>query len=160
MTHADGYRYWLPNLLKHNHIALRFLPQQAYEKAAPLTVTPSPDVVTRVFMLFSGVDEEGLGAWDETASRATEEDDVSFWTDVVGVDVERAMDGRLFQVLVWGGMEVLRSKLSFDAFEFGLANFCWYGVRYLIEGCISNNTCTYRHSLRRLEYYTKQPPVR
>ncbi|KAF8594413.1 ubiquitin-domain-containing protein [Ceratobasidium sp. AG-I] len=46
--------YWLPDLSKHRNIALRFLPQNEYEVAAPLNVSPVPDVVTRVFMLFRG----------------------------------------------------------------------------------------------------------
>lgn len=51
------FSYWLPSLLKHQHVALRFLPQEAYEDAAPMNVSPAPDVVTRVFMLFRGVEE-------------------------------------------------------------------------------------------------------
>ncbi|KAK7056622.1 hypothetical protein VNI00_002339 [Paramarasmius palmivorus] len=99
--------YWLPSLLKHTHVALRYLPQAAYERAAPLSVTPTPDVVTRIFMLFKGIDisEEVRGDWTESEQRALE--DVSLWRVIVGVDVERALDSTLFRVLEWGGMEVL-----------------------------------------------------
>lgn len=62
-------------------------------------VTPTPDVVTRVFMLFKGVSE--TAAWEGSKDRDVD------WAKVVGVDVERALDGRLFRVLEWGGMEVL-----------------------------------------------------
>jgi hypothetical protein len=104
-------------LLKHEHIALRFLPQSAYERAARLDAVPSPDVVTRVFMLFKGVTEDELPLWEKAQIRAQiagaagpgrRRRAVSWWTDVVGVDVERALDVGLYRVLEWGGMEVLR----------------------------------------------------
>ncbi|KAJ7762975.1 hypothetical protein B0H16DRAFT_1368537 [Mycena metata] len=96
--------YWLPAFLKHKHIALRFVPQAAYETAAVLDITPSPDVVTRVFMLFKGVPVEALGGWQDAKPTA---DDAQRWRSVVDVDVERAGDAALFRVLEWGGMEVL-----------------------------------------------------
>ncbi|KAI0750034.1 hypothetical protein C8Q80DRAFT_1120116 [Daedaleopsis nitida] len=54
----DFITYWLPALSKQPFVAVRFLPQAAYERAAELEVEPKPDVVTRVFMLFRGVREE------------------------------------------------------------------------------------------------------
>ncbi|KAG2067779.1 hypothetical protein BDR04DRAFT_1120251 [Suillus decipiens] len=57
--------YWLPYILKHEYIALRFVPQSAYERAASLNIFPQPDVVTRVFMLFRGVSEEHLANWSK-----------------------------------------------------------------------------------------------
>lgn len=92
-------------LLKHKHLALRFVPQSAYEKAAPLDISPKPDIVTRVFMLFQGVPETELSNWKEAEERAKE--DVSLWKDVVGVDEIKQRDTGLFRVLEWGGMEVL-----------------------------------------------------
>ncbi|KAJ7182242.1 hypothetical protein C8R43DRAFT_1092987 [Mycena crocata] len=96
--------YWLPSFLKHTHIALRFVPQAAYEAVARLDITPAPDVVTRVFMVFKGVAEENLGEWYSSLST----EDPKQWKEVVDVDVERALDATLFRVLEWGGMEVLR----------------------------------------------------
>ncbi|KAF6748206.1 hypothetical protein DFP72DRAFT_853675 [Ephemerocybe angulata] len=96
--------YWLPSLLKNEYVALRFLPQSAYEKAARLTVEPVPDVVARIFMLFKGVGANDLGVWSEAGERA--KDDVGHWTDVVGVDLEKVRDAGLFRVIEWGGMEV------------------------------------------------------
>ncbi|KAI0265636.1 hypothetical protein BC834DRAFT_169368 [Gloeopeniophorella convolvens] len=96
--------YWLPNILEHEYIALRFLAQEAYEAAARLDVSPAPDVVTRVFMLFRGVASSDLAFWEPAIARA--EDDINFWVDVVGVDPVRASNPALFRVLEWGGMEV------------------------------------------------------
>ncbi|CAE7142209.1 unnamed protein product [Rhizoctonia solani] len=96
--------YWLPDLSKHAFIALRFLPQNEYEKAAPLTIAPAPDVTTRVFMLFGGIEESRIGEWDEAIVLANR--DVTLWRDVVGVNIARAQDKSLFRVLEWGGMEV------------------------------------------------------
>lgn len=99
-------RYWLPSFLKHTHIALRFVPQAAYECAAPLNISPVPDVITRVFMLFKGVSLENLELWPEAQARVA--NNVEMWREVVGVDVEKASNPGLFRVLEWGGMEVLR----------------------------------------------------
>jgi len=71
-----------------------------------MRVSPVPDVVTRVFMLFRGVAKGDLGVWSQAVARATAEDGATFWTQVVGVDVVRACDGGLFRVLEWGGMEI------------------------------------------------------
>jgi len=71
-----------------------------------MRVSPVPDVVTRVFMLFRGVAKDDLGLWCQAAARATAEDGATFWAQVVGVDTVRAWDGGLFRVLEWGGMEI------------------------------------------------------
>jgi hypothetical protein len=99
-------RYWLPSFLKHTHVAIRFVPQTLYSRAAQLEIIPQPDVVTRIFMLFKGVSEGRLVEWPNAINRCTQ--DVKFWTQIVGVDVEKAEDEKLFRVLEWGGMEVLR----------------------------------------------------
>jgi hypothetical protein len=78
-----------------------------YEAAAALTITPSPDVVTRVFMLFHGIEHEDSSSreiWQEALNRSSE--NVSFWKAVIGLDEEKALDRDLFRVLEWGGMEV------------------------------------------------------
>lgn len=98
------HRYWLPSLLKHKYVALQFLPQKAYEVTAPMNVTPVPEVITRVFMLFQGVEDKDLTQWSQARLRT--EEDVSRWARIVGVDVEKAMDTKLYRVLEWGGMEV------------------------------------------------------
>ena len=95
----DFITYWLPKLSKRPYVALRFLPQPAYERAAPLDVSPAPDVVTRVFMLFRGIAEEDVGEWKDARARVD-------WVDVVGVS-PAAQDRSLFRVLEWGAMEVL-----------------------------------------------------
>ncbi|KAF9045937.1 hypothetical protein BDZ89DRAFT_942316 [Hymenopellis radicata] len=98
--------YWLPDLLKHEYVALRFIHQDSYSQAAPLTFTSSPDVVTRVFMVFRKISSDELNLWEEAQRRAL--DDVSFWRDVVGVESrERQENSDLFRVLEWGGMEVV-----------------------------------------------------
>lgn len=102
-------RYWLPSFLRHTYIALRFLPQRAYEQAAPLEVSPTPDVVVRVFMLFKGlklgdVSPTSTSGWNQGIGDA----DVGRWRRVVGVDDDRSLaDDKLFRVIEWGGMEVL-----------------------------------------------------
>lgn len=62
---------------------------------------PKPDVVTRIFMTFKGV-EVGEKVWT-LGGKGIEEVD---WREVVGVTMD-ADDGSKFRVLEWGGMEVL-----------------------------------------------------
>jgi hypothetical protein len=92
--------------MKHSHVALRFVPQVAYEEAAPMRIEPKPDVVTRVFMLFQGVKSENLDLWSEACERA--QGSPSIWKEIVGIDESKQKDTSLFRVLEWGGMEVLR----------------------------------------------------
>ncbi|KAH6886076.1 ubiquitin family-domain-containing protein [Coprinopsis sp. MPI-PUGE-AT-0042] len=96
--------YWLPSFNKHKNVALRFLPQEAYEKAAPLDVQPKPDVVARIFMLFQGIEDADLEYWRGAAQRA--EESVEVWAEVVGIDKARVLDPSSFRVIEWGGMEV------------------------------------------------------
>jgi hypothetical protein len=100
------YSYWLPHYQRHPYVALSFVSQAEYEKAAPLDILPGPDVVTRVFMLFQKVDESDLAQWVKASERA--KDSVSFWRTVVGVkDKEAQEDKKVFRVLEWGGMEIV-----------------------------------------------------
>ena len=69
-----------------------------------MNVAPLPNVVTRVFMLFRGVEEKDVAEWSEAHQRAS--DDISFWITIVGVDVEKALNKDLYRILEWGGMEV------------------------------------------------------
>jgi len=94
--------FWLPAFLTHQYIALRFIPQAEYSKLAPLDITPQPDVVTRVFMVFKGVRD--LQDWPSSRKRALE--DVSFWADAVGVDTTAVFNKDLSRVLEWGAMEL------------------------------------------------------
>ncbi|KAL0567424.1 hypothetical protein V5O48_014572 [Marasmius crinis-equi] len=95
--------YWLPSFLKHTHIAFRFVSQASYELAAPMDVSPPPDMVTRVFMLFKGVKIDE--AWDNAVRRARE--DVALWRDVVGVsEASSQTETPRLRILEWGGMEI------------------------------------------------------
>ena len=91
---------------KHNHIALRFVTQDSWEKAAAMHITPTPDIVTRIFMLFRGVTAGDLSRWGPARMRAAEPGAETFWADVVGVDAASAEDRGLFRVLEWAAMEV------------------------------------------------------
>ena len=84
---------------------MRFLEQSSYESAARLDITPKPDVVTRVFMLFRGVATQDLPIWAEAGLRA-ETMDIAAWSSIVGVDTEGMRCEGSFRVLEWGGMEV------------------------------------------------------
>jgi hypothetical protein len=48
-------------LLKHEYVTLRFLSQASHEQAAQIRISPAPDVITRIFMLFRGVAADDFG---------------------------------------------------------------------------------------------------
>ncbi|KAL7413794.1 hypothetical protein BDY24DRAFT_414923 [Mrakia frigida] len=110
--HVEGrtsFTYWLPSFLKHTHLLLRFLPQDFYSQAAPLELSPSADVATRISLLFRQIstDEAGEGKWD-SAWLEGEREDFESWREVVGVaSRQRQEDASLLRVEEWGGMEVL-----------------------------------------------------
>lgn len=102
------HRYWLPSLLKHKHVALRFVPQAEYEQAAVLRITPSPDVVHRIFMIFQGFSLEEAESSEWVVAKQCVNWPSSNWRHVVGMDESDSSmsDKTKFRVLEWGGMEV------------------------------------------------------
>ncbi|KAH8831682.1 ubiquitin-domain-containing protein [Flagelloscypha sp. PMI_526] len=96
--------FWLPEFNRHAYIALSFLPQAVLDKAAPLIIQPSPDAVSRVFMVFRGGAESAFdgSTWDVARSNA--EKDVRWWRSVIGSNFDNTADPSLFRVLEWGGM--------------------------------------------------------
>lgn len=52
----DFITYWLPELEKHKYNKIRFLGAE-YEKLVKLNITPEPDTLIRVFMIFKGLEE-------------------------------------------------------------------------------------------------------
>ena len=105
----DVLRYWLSDLLKHEYVALRSPAEESYERAAPMRVSPAPDVVTRVFMPFRGIAAADVESWQSASALAptvAAPDGATSWAGVVGLDAERASDRALFRVLELGGMEV------------------------------------------------------
>jgi hypothetical protein len=54
----DMVTYWLPQLEANQWSQIQFLSENEYKSAARLEITPKPDTMLRVFMLFKGVSEE------------------------------------------------------------------------------------------------------
>ena len=73
-----------------------------YESTAPLNITPKPDIVTRVFMVFRGVATQDLTIWVEAVLR-TETMDIEAWRSIVGVDIEGMKCEESFRLVEWGG---------------------------------------------------------
>ncbi|PIY93014.1 MAG: hypothetical protein COY70_00205, partial [Candidatus Magasanikbacteria bacterium CG_4_10_14_0_8_um_filter_42_12] len=53
---ADFLEFWLPKMEEKPYVFVTFANQRAFESVAPLTVTPRPDSVLRVFMSFEPLD--------------------------------------------------------------------------------------------------------
>lgn len=98
-------RFWLPLFVKYEYVALRFLEQSSYESAARLDITPKPDIVTRIFMLFRGVGTQDLALWAEAEERVKTMS-IDTWRSIVGINADGMHYDGIFRVLEWGGMEV------------------------------------------------------
>ena len=63
---ADFMEFWLPKLMEENgkYIEFSFVPQSIFDRIAPLTITPTPDQVIRVYMSYQGTDKKGLSVPD------------------------------------------------------------------------------------------------
>src|SRR5690606_16900552 len=56
---TDFITYWLPKMQEHPYAFVQLIIDERYEKCiAQMKVTPTPDKLRRVFMLFSPFDEE------------------------------------------------------------------------------------------------------
>lgn len=66
-------------------------------------MSPPPEVVTRVVMLFQGLSEADVSAWGGARERS--QLGSSYWKDVIGFD-ERATDASLYRALEWRAMEI------------------------------------------------------
>ncbi|KAG8762344.1 hypothetical protein FRC12_009094 [Ceratobasidium sp. 428] len=82
--------------LSNGYIALRFLPQVEYETIAPLSVSPDPDRVVRLVLLFKTLSIESFQAWD--LYRPSYCQGAGIWKDIIG----------------W---EETNAKSSFEVFE-------------------------------------------
>ena len=47
---ADFLEFWLPIVTKSPYALISFVPQEEWSKAAPLSISPAPDTVIRIFM--------------------------------------------------------------------------------------------------------------
>lgn len=52
----DFMEYWQPRLTQKPYYYITFMPQEEFEKEAPLSIEPKPDTVIRVFMDYEGLD--------------------------------------------------------------------------------------------------------
>ncbi|KZV74733.1 hypothetical protein PENSPDRAFT_749084 [Peniophora sp. CONT] len=97
------YAYYQRMITSGRYVAIRFVEQAVYEQVAPLAISPSPSVVTRVVMLFQGLNETEVAAWGRARERA--QLGPRYWKDVIGFD-ERATDASLYRALEWRAMEI------------------------------------------------------
>ncbi len=79
---ADFLEFWLPLMKEKPYVFVTFASQRAFERAAPLTISPRPDSVLRVFMYFEPLDE---------------------YKDVKPLSL-RGFERRGFSVVEWGGV--------------------------------------------------------
>lgn len=78
---TDFEEYWLPKLSEKPYYFITFVPQAEFDEYAPLTVSPKPDSVIRVFFDYKGLDRK---------------------IDVVEQKLTRAVRSG-FAVVEWGG---------------------------------------------------------
>ena len=54
---ADFKEFWIPRLSEKPYYFITFVPKKTFDQYAPLTVTPTPDSVIRVFFDYKGLDK-------------------------------------------------------------------------------------------------------
>ena len=54
--YSEFIEFWLPKMQDKNYYFITFVPQEQFDKLAPLFVSPKPDTIIRVFMDFEGMD--------------------------------------------------------------------------------------------------------
>jgi hypothetical protein len=88
----------------HEYIAIRFLRQSDYDTAAPLSISPSPDFVIRVFMLFKGLATHAVIGWESPKPYFSQGPGI--WEKIVGPGTNLTNQSYPFFVIELGGMEV------------------------------------------------------
>lgn len=90
--------------MRHDHVALRFLPQTSIRNFERLYTWPKPSLATRIFMIFQGVQvDPSSNVWEQAERRAKVGGAV--WKAVVGVSQPAPLPSRPRMMEV-GGMEV------------------------------------------------------
>ena len=92
--------------MRNEFVALRFVPQDAYAQAAALDISPPPDVVVRVYLVFKGISSDEVTSWPRAQARVKEP--VARWRRIIGLpEADQLQDRSLFRILEWNGMEIL-----------------------------------------------------
>ncbi|KAK0448428.1 uncharacterized protein EV420DRAFT_1711692 [Desarmillaria tabescens] len=94
----------LSGLMAKPYVALVFVPQSVYEDQAPMEITPYPDVVTRILMLYKSVPAAHIERWSNAVKRA--EESTQRWIDIIGLDARRH-DETLCRVWQWASLNYL-----------------------------------------------------
>lgn len=55
---TDFITYWAPRMTAHEYVVVNFLIDDAYDEISTMQITPSPNEIRRVFMLFTPVTNE------------------------------------------------------------------------------------------------------
>lgn len=55
---ADFKEFWLPKLSTEPYYFITFIPQEQFDKYAPLSISPTPDSIIRVFFDYEGLSEK------------------------------------------------------------------------------------------------------
>lgn len=53
---SDFTEYWIPNMKDKPYYRISFLGNREMQKSAPITITPTPESIQRIFMDFEGLD--------------------------------------------------------------------------------------------------------
>jgi hypothetical protein len=94
----------MPRMQAQEFVALRFLPQSDYETTAPLSISPSPEVVIRVFMLFKGITRDAVVEWNSTTPSFYQGPEI--WAAIVCPGTYLPRNSKTFSVVELGGLEV------------------------------------------------------
>ncbi len=89
---TDFITYWGPRMVQYNYVVTQFNVDDWVEEMAALTVSPAPDAKRRLFMLFTGFENQPF-------------------IEVLPQPVVSPFERTGFTLLEWGGTEVSKAKL-------------------------------------------------
>jgi hypothetical protein len=88
---TDFITFWAPRMVKHKELFVQFLIDEDYDRIATLEISPQPDHIRRVYLLFRAVESGKTFEYDPQEFSSFERSG--------------------FTVLEWGGSELKRDEL-------------------------------------------------
>jgi len=92
----------LPNFFTHRNIAYRFMSPSRLAQAIDLSVTCSPCIWTRLFLLYRGISDEEVTAFGGATEKDVPED---HWRNVIGVS-DQSQNKDLFRIFETSVLEI------------------------------------------------------
>lgn len=94
---TDFITYWAPRMINYNYVLVNFLVDEDYNEISTMNISPNPNEIRRVFMMYTGVND--IYSFP----------DIELYTPNYGDLPKLKRDG--FTIIEWGGSEIEMKKL-------------------------------------------------